>query len=193
MDIVIILIKKSIEVLYKNNPDIEALVPLELNAFFDKKGIKNQQAGWYQKYKTKGKAEIYFMPAKHWNRRGALDFNKNLWGSFVVKVNNKTIYFAGDTAYGNHFKEINKLFGEIDYCLMPVGAYKPENIMKDTHMSPQEALKGFVDLQGKTFIPMHFGTYDLSDEPLGEPLRILESEKENFNITVLNIGEILFQ
>ena len=63
--------------------------------------------------------------------------------------------------------------------------------MKDTHMNPLEALKGFKDLHGKTFIPMHFGTYDLSDEPLGEPVRILENERNNFNIKMLDVGEIL--
>ncbi len=181
--------KKSISVLHENNPKIEALVPLELNHFFNDEGITNQQAAWYQKFKTTEDIEIYFMPAKHWNRRGISDFNTTLWGSFVIRANGKTIYFAGDTAYGKHFSEINKLFGSIDYCLMPVGAYKPDYIMKESHISPYEALKAFSDLKGKTFIPMHYATYDLADEPLGEPIRILNSNDNELNIQILDIGE----
>jgi L-ascorbate metabolism protein UlaG (beta-lactamase superfamily) len=183
--------KNTLEVLLHNNPNVEALIPLELNAYFDKKKIKNQQAGWYQKYKTNKSIEVFFMPAKHWNRRSALDFNRNLWGSFLIRFNGKTIYFSGDTSYGDHFKETSQIFGSIDYCLLSVGAYKPEIIMKDTHMSPTEALQAFKDLNGKMMIPMHFATYDLSDEPIGEPVRLLEKEKTNYNIQFLNIGDEL--
>lgn len=181
--------KNTLQTIFKNNPNVEAFVPLELQHYFDENNIKNQQAGWYQKFKTENNIEIYFMPAKHWNRRGIFDFNKNLWGSFILKANGKTIYFSGDTAYGEHFKEVNTFFGEIDYCLMPIGAYKPEYFMKGSHMNPTEALDAYKDLKGKTFIPMHYGTYDLTDEPLGEPLRILESENTNYNIQILDIGE----
>jgi L-ascorbate metabolism protein UlaG (beta-lactamase superfamily) len=183
--------KNTLDVLLKNNLDVEVLIPLELNDYFDKKQIKNQQAGWYQKYKTDQSIEVFFMPAKHWNRRSALDFNRNLWGSFVIRFNGKTIYFSGDTSYGVHFKETSKIFGPIDYCLLSVGAYKPEIIMKNTHMSPTEALQAFKDLNGKMMIPMHFATYDLSDEPIGEPMRILEKEKEKYNIRFMDIGEEL--
>lgn len=183
--------KKTVIALHENNPNIEALVPLELNEFFDDEGISCQQAGWYQKFETAEGVEIYFMPAKHWNRRGILDFNKTLWGSFVIKANGKTIYFAGDTSYGEHFSEINKLFGSIDYCLMPVGAYKPDYIMKESHITPNEALVAFNDLKGKTFIPMHYATYDLADEPLGEPIRILQENSSVYNIKILAVGEQL--
>jgi len=183
--------KKSISELHQNNPNIEALVPLELADFFRKEKIANQQAGWYQKFETTKDLEIFFTPAKHWNRRGAFDFNKTLWGSFVIRANGKTIYFAGDTAYGEHFSEINKLFGNIDYCLLPVGAYKPDYIMKQSHISPNEALAAFDNLKGKMFIPMHYATYDLADEPLGEPVRILQKNNNIQNIRILDIGEQL--
>lgn len=183
--------KPTLKTIFKNNPDVEALIPLELNEYFDKNNIKNQQAGWYQKYNTTDEIEIYFMPARHWNRRGAFDFNKNLWGSFIIKSKDKTIYFSGDTAYGAHFKEINTYFGEIDYSLLSIGAYKPANIMKDSHMTPLETLLAHKDLQSKVFIPMHFATYDLSDEPIGEPKRILEKEMKNNTIKFLDVGEEL--
>lgn len=183
--------KKSVKQLFRNNPNIEALIPLKLGRFFKENNIPFQEAAWYQKYKTEKNVEVFFMPAKHWNRRGLLDFNKTLWGSFVVRVGDKSVFFAGDTSYGEHFKEIGKIFPNLDYCLMPIGAYKPEYLMKQSHLSPNEALQAFRDLGGKTFVPMHYATFDLANEPLGEPLRIIETARPNHNIRILNIGEEL--
>ncbi len=139
--------------------------------------------------------EISFLPAKHWNRRGILDYNQTLWGSFFIKnkQNDQTFYFAGDTAYDKHFTEIKTVMGAPDVCFMPVGAYKPANIMCDAHTTPQEALQAYNDLGGNTFIPMHYGTYDLADEPLGEPARLLKTFEDNKQIKgdlkFLEIGE----
>jgi len=182
--------KKTVSKLVKVNPNIEALVPLVNTSYFQKKGVKFQEAGWFQKYETKNDIEIYFMPARHWNRRGILDFNKTLWGSFIIKYGDMVIYFAGDTSFGEHFEEIAGIFPDIDYCLLPVGAYKPENIMKDAHLSPWEAYDAFKVMKAGKFIPMHFGTYDLSDEPLGEPQRVVEGFEDD-RIKILKVGEVL--
>ena len=108
----------------------------------------------------------------------------------------KKIYFAGDSGYDTHFQKIRKLVGDVDICIMPVGAYKPPFMMKEAHMHPAEAVQAFHDLEGKIFIPMHYGTYDLSDEPLGEPLRILhnleKSGQINGNLKILAIGETYY-
>ena len=182
--------KKSIHILTKNNSEIEALIPLEGGKYFEKRNIKYQEAGWYQQYKTDN-IEVYFLPAKHWHKRSLNDTNKILWGSFLIKSGSKSIYFSGDTAYANHFNEIKTLFGKIDYCIMPVGAYKPDYIMNNSHISPKKSLHAYTELGGKVFIPMHYGTFDLSDEPPGEPIRILEKEKANYNIQILDVGQIL--
>lgn len=181
--------EKTLKTIFKSNPNVEVLCPLELRYFFQKNTIKVQEAAWYQQYKTKKGIDIFFMPAIHWNKRGLTDFNKNLWGSFIIKTKQKTIYFAGDTAVGKHFKEIGEFFPNIDIALMPIGAYRPDFIMRNAHISPWEALDLFTDLKAKLFIPMHYGTYDLSDEPLGEPYRVMQEEQKNYNIKILDIGE----
>jgi L-ascorbate metabolism protein UlaG (beta-lactamase superfamily) len=181
----------TLKKLFKVNPNVEVLCPLELRYFFEKNKVKVQEAGWYQQYETKKGIDIFFMPAIHWNKRGLTDFNKNLWGSFIIKTEKKTIYFAGDTAVGDHFKEIADFFPNIDVALMPIGAYRPAAIMKNAHISPWEALTLFTDLKAKLFIPMHYGTYDLSDEPFGEPYSVMKEEQKNYNIKILDIGEEL--
>ena len=183
--------KKSIKIILENNPNVEVLLPMDLQKWFNKKGIKNQEAAWFQKYNTKNNIEIIFLPALHWNRRDGNDFNKALWGSFLIKNKDKSVYFAGDTAYGNHFNEIAKLFPSIDYCLLPIAAYHPQYIMKQSHMSPWEAIKAFADLKGKTMIPMHYGTFQLADEYFGEPEEVMRKSIPEVNINILAAGEKL--
>lgn len=86
------------------------------------------------------------------------------------------IFFAGDSAYHpDIYKDIFNLFGEIDICIFPIGAYSPKFMMASSHMNPEEAVSAFNYLKGKIFIPMHYGTFDLSDEPLGEPIKRLRT------------------
>ncbi|MCC9138573.1 MBL fold metallo-hydrolase [Pontibacter silvestris] len=169
--------KKSIQTVFKNNPQMKALAPLEAGNILRSidPHLPYQEAGWFQKFDLAPDGiEIYFAPASHWYRRGVLDMNKVLWGSFVIKTTELTLFFAGDTALGNHFEEIEDIFGPMDVCLMPVGAYKPSFLMSKSHLNPNEAVKAYNLLRGGTFIPMHYGTFDLSDEPASEPVRLLE-------------------
>ena len=177
----------------KHFDKVMALIPLNMSKTINDLNtkIEIQEAGWYQQYDINETFEIFFMPSRHWHRRGAFDTNKVLWGSYVIKSREKTIYFSGDTAYSKHFLDTAKLFPSIDIALLPIGAYSPRNIMKDNHMNPQEALQASKDLKAKQIIPMHFGTFDLSDEPLGEPERIFRKITQDENTLFLKVGEKL--
>jgi len=186
---------KSLKKLIENNPKIDALIPLGMNKVLKKNKLKinkTQEAGWYQSYQINNDFKIVFLPASHWGRRGLFDFNKTLWGGFLLIGKTKKIYFSGDTAYDDTlFKEIHNEFGDIDVCLLPIGAYSPSFIMKQSHTTPEEAYQIFNDLHGKTFIPMHYGTYDLSDEPLGEPIKRLKVCFKNDNrLHRVDVGEV---
>lgn len=153
---------------------------------------KIQEAGWYQRYQTKD-VEIIYLPAQHWCRRGLMDFNKVLWGSFIIRTADYCIYFGGDSATGSHFEEIGRLFPNIDVAILGIGAYKPDFMMQDVHTSPDEAFEAFQQLGAKKMIPMHYGTYDLSNEPISEPLSLLKKAFAAADITdrllPLGIGE----
>ncbi|MDX5481312.1 MAG: MBL fold metallo-hydrolase [Hymenobacteraceae bacterium] len=169
--------KRSIRTAFEANPQLKALIPLETGKLLRNINphLPYQEAGWFQKYDlVPDTVEVYFMPASHWHRRGMLDMNTVLWGSFVIKTPTLTLYFAGDSGFNSHFEEIESTFGPMDVCIMPIGAYKPSFLMRKSHMNPHEAVKAFNHLRGGTFIPMHYGTFDLSDEPPGEPVRLLQ-------------------
>ncbi len=78
---------------------------------------------------------------------------------------------------------------------MPIGAYKPRYIMEWAHVSPEESVQAFHELKGKMFIPMHYGTFDLSDEPASEPVKLMQEMKNekklNGKLAILKIGQPL--
>jgi len=142
-----------------------------------------QIAGWYQQFALPtDKIKISFLPVRHWSRRGLFDTNKQLWGGFVIEGAGKTIYFSGDSGYGSHYAELAELFPKIDYFIIGIGAYQPNWFMRANHNSPSEAFQGFVDSKADALIPMHFGRFDLSDEPPSEPLRLLKEKAAETNL-----------
>ena len=190
--------EKSLKLIFKQNPRLQALGSLKMDRLLKDMvpGMPMQEAGWFQQYNLEENTgvEVFYLPAAHWHRRGLNDMNKILWGSFMLRTKTKSIFFAGDTAYKpSFFADIKNLFGSPDICLLPVGAYKPAFMMQGSHINPAEAVQIFNELGSKTFIPMHYGTFDLSDEPASEPVRLLEeyaaAGKINGNLLIPTIGE----
>jgi L-ascorbate metabolism protein UlaG (beta-lactamase superfamily) len=189
--------KTSLKKLAKWNPNMQFFSGLNMSKLLKKflNDATGQEAGWYQQYQTDG-FELYFLPTRHWAKRGLNDTNWRLWGSFILKINGLTFYFGGDSGYGSHYKDIARLFPQIDYAILGIGAYEPEWFMEDNHASPAKAYQAFKDLQAKFFIPMHYGTFDLSDEPLGKPQRELERIKainQDSSILIPILGENLLK
>lgn len=173
--------------------DCKALIPLKMADIINSsnKKISTQEAGWYQQYNINEEFKITLLPAHHWHKRTPFDSDEVLWGSFMIETGDKTIYFAGDTGYSNHFKDINKIFKKVDIAILPIGAYSPRDFMKSSHINPQEAIKAAKQLNAEKIIPMHFGTFDLSDEPMSEPENILKDIGKYENIHFLSIGDKL--
>lgn len=168
---------RSMREIVKQNPNVKILCPLKMTAMIRRVGGKHiTEAGWYQEFSGDDSGiRFAFLPAKHWNRRFVHDTNRELWGAFWIGTKQHSIYFAGDTAYHSHFADAKKILPPLTHAFLPIGAYKPNFMMKSSHTSPQEAIQAFHDLGAKKFIPMHYGTYDLSDEPLSEPMEILNA------------------
>ena len=169
--------EQSIQLLARQNPAMRVLSSLRMAPLLRgmAPALPVQEAGWWQRYDLGPDAplEIVYLPAAHWYRRGLLDMNRVLWGSFLIRANDKLLYFAGDTAYADHFEAIEQRFGPIDVALMPIGAYKPAYMMAKSHVNPHEAAKAANVLRAGHVVPMHYGTFALADEPASEPLRQL--------------------
>jgi L-ascorbate metabolism protein UlaG (beta-lactamase superfamily) len=128
---------------------------------------------WWQEQRVLGGLEVVFTPAQHFSSRHVFDRDRTLWGGFVVRAGAQKIYFAGDSGYGDHFREIGRRAQPIDLALLPIGAYEPRWFMKHAHVDPEEAVRVHLELKPRQSIGMHFGTFQLTDEGIDEPPRAL--------------------
>ncbi len=101
---------------------------------------------------------------------------------YIITNGKSTLYYSGDTGYSNQFHEIAELY-QPDIAILPIGAFRPEFILKDYHLSPKEAVQAAIDLKVDTVIPSHFGTFRLSfDYPsTALPLFASAASEENIN------------
>lgn len=168
--------KGSLKFIAKRNPQLKYFSGLQMDGLLKKylKGAEGQVAGWYQQYSLEGHLfKLWFLPTRHWAKRWFTDTNIRLWGSFILEIDGMVIYFGGDSGYGSHYKEIAQYFPKIDIAILGIGAFEPEWFMEKNHSSPQKAFQAFVDLNAKYMVPMHYGTFDLSDEPVCLPGELL--------------------
>ncbi|MDR1757296.1 MAG: MBL fold metallo-hydrolase [Culturomica sp.] len=186
--------KKSIGRLYRNNPRMKVFAGLGTGALIRKwsPGAEVIEAGWYQQL-ADGDIKITFLPSQHWGKRSVQDGGKRLWGAFLIAVNGISLYYSGDTGYSEHFSEVRELFGAPDYALLGIGAYKPRWFMQPNHISPYDSLTASEKMGAGITIPMHYGTFDLSDEPLSDPPKVFAEEagKRNIRIAIPRLGEIV--
>ncbi len=114
-----------------------------------------------------------FLPAQHWSRRLSQPENSTLWGSWLVDSGSTRTFFAGDSGYFSGFAELGLRLAPLDLAILPIGAYLPRWFMKPVHMTPEEALLAFRDLAARRLVPSHWGTFDLADDAIDEPPRVL--------------------
>src|SRR3984957_6026102 len=124
---------------------------------------------WWQT-KSIGGLELTMTPCKHWGARFFKDTHRG-FGGYVIRGGGHALYHSGDTAYFDGFTHIGKRL-KPEVALLPIGAYRPDSY-RGVHTCPEEALQAFLDLGARRMIPMHYGTFRLSQEPMEEPVERL--------------------
>ena len=152
--------------------DQPIVVPFEVGNLVHDLGFRSVHELHYWESFELGPVKITLTPCHHWGARMLHDSHRG-FGGFVIEAGGRTIFHCGDTAYFEGFKEIGERFA-IDVALMPIGAYDPPS-GREVHMNPEEAVQAFIDLKARQMVPMHYGTFRLSYEPMEEPpLRLRE-------------------
>ena len=153
------------------------LVPLGLKSWFASRGISNVvEMDWWDRQVVRG-VEFNFTPVQHWSARGIGDRSQTLWGGYAVFASDLHWYFSGDTGYSKDFQDTRARFadrekdghGSFDLALIAVGAYEPRWFMASQHVNPAEAVQIHRDLGAKRSVGVHWGTFQLTDEPLDQP------------------------
>lgn len=156
----------------RNNQPL-VLVPLKLKKLLESFGATNvMELEWWDKTIFKN-LNIHSVPVQHWSNR-SFNTNKTLWCGWVFETQNFKCIFIGDTGYSKDFLTIQEKFSHMDLALIPIGAYAPRWFMKDHHCNVEEAIQIHKDLKSKNSFAMHWGTFQLTDEPMDEPPRLLE-------------------
>ena len=149
-------------------PEITWYVPLALGRCFARRsGAERRRVvelDWWQSVRH-GSWTLTCLPAQHWSNRLSHPRNATLWCSWLLDSGRRRYYFAGDSGSFHGFAEIGRRFPGIDAALLPIGAYEPRWFMRYQHMNPAEAWQAFLDLGARFMVPMHWGTFDLTDEP----------------------------
>ena len=125
---------------------------------------------WWQSRPLPHGVTVVSVPAQHFSGRGLRDRDAELWTGFVLRTSAGNLYYAGDTGYGPHFQEIARREGPIRLALLPIGAYRPRWFMQPIHTSPADAVQAHLDLQARQSLGTHFGTFQLADDGLTEPV-----------------------
>lgn len=166
----------------KHSPII--LVPIGEKKRLKSWGIKHiTELNWWDQQTISPIVQITFTPSQHASARSIFNRDKTLWGSYFIKIQNRTIYYGADSGYSPHFSEISKRLSPPDVAILSIGAYLPQFFMQPIHTSPAEAVLAHKDLRAKQSIAMHYGTFQMSAEAMDQPIIDLQKARKNEGIT----------
>lgn len=173
------------------------LVPLGLRTWFTARGIAPEQVSefdWWQQ-QTFAPVTVTATPSQHWSGRTLTDRFDSLWAAWHIDIAGFSVWFAGDTGYNPvQFKAVGEKWRGVDVALIPIGAYHPRSFLKEQHVDPKHAIQIHQDVRAKRSIGMHWGTFQLSAEPIDEPPQKLsdataEGQLRPGEFTTMAIGE----
>jgi N-acyl-phosphatidylethanolamine-hydrolysing phospholipase D len=173
---------------------VRFFVPLGLAEWFQRRGLNQvEELDWWQTASLEG-IRLHAVPAQHFSMRSLFDRNRTLWCGWVLETPAGNIYFSGDTGYCPHFQEIGKRLGPMRLSLIHIGKYYPRWFLRPMHADPEEAVRIHRDVRSRQSIGMHWGTFKLTGEPLGEPPLFLQRALQEAKIpeekfVVFDIGE----
>jgi L-ascorbate metabolism protein UlaG (beta-lactamase superfamily) len=131
---------------------------------------------WHDRVVLNDKGAATLVPAKHWTARGLYDRNRALWGGYVIETPVGRIYYCTDTGYHETlFRETRERYGPFRLAVIPIGAYEPRWFMREQHINPEEAVQLFQDCGAELALGSHFGTFQLTDEGIDEPVTRLRA------------------
>ena len=172
---------------------VQWFVPLGMAEWFRARDRPDVvELDWWQSAR-RGRWQITCLPSQHWTRRIEQGTNEALWCAWLLDSGEHRYFFAGDTGYFHGFREFGRRFEGIDVAMLPIGAYEPRWFMRFQHMNPAEAYRAFLDLGARAMLGMHWGTFDLTDEPVDEApkalARVLEEQGGDPRVHTLAVGE----
>jgi L-ascorbate metabolism protein UlaG (beta-lactamase superfamily) len=140
---------------------------------------------WGERTSVRG-LTVTAMGANHWGKRwpGGRDYGFN---SYVLEKNGHRMLLACDSALTDVFAPLQH--NPPDVAAFSIGAYDP---WIWNHADPEQVWSMFLQTGAHYLIPIHWGTFRLSKEPMDEPLRrlIAVAGDESYRIVLKQIGGV---
>ena len=156
---------------------VPVITSLGVGARLEKLGVDHAlivELDWWEEHVLGGgDLSITATPAQHFSGRGLTDRNDTLWSSWVVRTRNHRVFYSADTGLSDELADIGRKLGPFDVSLIEIGASNPA--WAHIHLGPANALRAFGLVGGGTFLPVHWGTFDLALHPWDEPPETLLS------------------
>lgn len=160
------------------HPEAVFVTPLGNGELLRAEGVgRVQELDWGGRAAIAG-VDVFCLPVQHWSARGLRDERRRLWAAFAVIGAERRFYFSGDAGWSSDFAEAGAAFGPFDVAALSIGAYEPAEMMRPFHLDPEEAVRAGQALRARRLLPVHYGTFDLSDEPFDEPPRRFRAAAE---------------
>lgn len=169
--------KASLRALYRQPGGPPLLVaPLGVDVWLAKNVTDGDRSrivklDWWEKTVYRG-LELHLLPVHHWSARSLWDRNATLWGGFAVTRPGFAFFFSGDLGYSKDIGDIATRFGGFDLAAIGIGAYQPL-WYRNSHVSPDDAVRIHRELRVKRSVGMHWGTYPMGQERLDQAPRDL--------------------
>ncbi|KAB8313522.1 MBL fold metallo-hydrolase [Erwinia endophytica] len=168
--------RPTIKKILKFFPDVLFVVPLGLKPWFIRLGATRVvQLDWWQSTEMADGTVVHAVPARHWSMRTLWDRNRSLWCGWVLRHKGLNMWFTGDSGYAETLLEIPSRLGPFNLAALPIGAYAPKWFMKGKHMDPEQAVLLHQALGQPLSIPIHWGVFELADESLDDPPKVLSA------------------
>lgn len=162
-------------------------------AWLEARGVgRVSELDWWESADATPALRVTCTPAQHFAARTPWDKNRTLWGGFMLQTPAGPVFFCGDSGWAGHFAEIKARLGAPALALLPVGAYEPRWFMQPVHMNPDESVRAHLALGVRQSIGMHFGTFNLTDEAIDEPLRALAAAREVHGVSAADFRTLEF-
>ncbi len=190
----------TVRILRRDHPAAQWFAPWRVGRWLAKHGVRNiVELDWDESTDWKG-VRITCIPAQHFSGRSISGRDETLWCGWMMGLSEGSIMFAGDTGLHPEFSRIAAMYGPVTMAILPIGAYDPRWFMRTVHMDPDDAVAAYLSISTVNpdhrcvFIPSHWGTFLLTDEPADEPQVRLRKAWRNAglhdeNCAILRPGE----
>ncbi len=158
------------------------IVPEKVGKILRRFGVKKEkitELGWYEEAEVSG-VRVILVPSQHFSTRTLIDYNRTLWGGYVLKDEDFTVFDTGDGGFADHFEEIRNRYGSPDLAIMECGQYNVR--WHPSHMFPEESVEAARILDAKLSVPVHWGAYVLSDHAWYEPPMRFQRRAEELHV-----------